>query len=381
MSLHEAVGSYVRARADRIQEADARRLLDRAPAGRAARFLRRPGVNATTALVLVLLLTLGAVAVQLRWRWVGTDVPVAAQLPDEVIDLVDRDAKQLTPFRLRDHRVLPPQPSGIAAKDSQLAGRVVQVFPDAYVPRDLLASHDGRSLYAIRYRMDNSSGYTRFVMDKLYFIDLQSGNIQAELPLNVIADEPSGGAMALSPDGRTLYVNQMTGLALFDTQSFSLRAVVAFDPTAASPRASRPWWSFLMLSAEAKGVLGTPGIAADPRGRWVAALGSPPAPKAGVIGAGLPLQKGIWLVDVQRTPHLAWQLHPKQDFRALAASLDGSAVYALEGSVEQHILVIDSASGKDLGKFLVCSVKLYFSNSCSDRQGFAGVRPASAIAP
>jgi hypothetical protein len=450
--LHEAIRSYVHERTRRVGESEASQLVQRAAdAWPRERRFRRHVLNATAALVLVFLLIVGAVAIQLRSHWFSTDtpLPVGAQLPDEVIDLV---GTQLTPFRVRDHRLLSSQPGMIVAAGSQLkiaslplcastimrvvdpatrqdrrpavtlpgcyealgarllvlpdgtvllrryqfdglrtldlgavrydssAGRIVQAYPELTGPLDLLPSRDGRWLYAIHYRLDNSGSYTRFVMEKLYRVDLQSGSIKAELPLNVIADEPSGGAMALSPDGRTLYLNQMTGLAIFDTQNFSRRSVIAFESSAASPRGSRPWWSRLLLSAEAKGLLGAPGIAADPRGRWVAALGSPEAPKIGVIGAGPGLMKGIWLVGVQGTPHVLRQVHPKESLRAVAASLDGSVLYALEGSGAESLLIIEAASGRDLGKFVICPDKLYASTSCRDFEGFAGVRAGDAIA-
>ncbi len=444
--LPEAIRSYVRERASRVGETEASQLVQRAagtsPEGRP---LRRHMLNATTALVLVFLLTVGAVAFQLRSHWISTETPppAGAQLPDEVIDLLG--SQNLTPFRVRDHRLLPAQPSWMVARDSQLkiaslpgcgstivrvvdpateqdrrsavslpgcygahglrplvlpdgtvllrhselqgpriqdlgavrydwtAGRVVQAFPELTMQVDLLASRDGRWLYGIHYRLDNSGSYTRFVMEKLYFVDLERGNIKATLPLSVIADEPSGGAMALSPDGRTLYLNQMTGLAMYDTQNFSLRGVVAFESSAASPRGSRPWWSRILLSVEAKGVLGAPGIAADPRGRWVAALGAPAPPDVGA-GKELGLPKGIWVVDVQGAPRVSKHLHVKDSFLALAASLHGSLLYAFQETGSGYVLAVDPASGKDMGRFWFCAT------ACGDFRGFAGVRPADAIA-
>jgi len=433
--LQQAIRRYVGERAGGVGEPEANQVLRRAAARwRRGRSMRRQVLNATAALSLVLLLTVGVVAIQLRSTQTSPP-PAGAQLPDEVVDFVG-SADQLTPFRVREHRLLPPQPSLVVANDSQLkiayrvqssnvgawpscvnttirvtdpstgqelrpavtlpgcydrypvpdfvrydwgADLIVQASKEVMAPVDLLASRDGRWLYAIPYRKDtdSSSGYTRYAMEKLYFVDLQSNSIKAALPLKAILDEPTVGSMVLSPDGRTLYLNQTTGLAIFDTQNFSLRSVLRFESSAAAPQGSGPWWPHILLSAEAKGILGAPGIAADPRGRWLAALGSPEDPKIGVTGAASGLLKGIWLVDLQGTPHVLQQLHPKENFRAEAASLDGSLLYALEGNVSESLLVIDAASGRDLGKFGVCTVKLYLSTSCRDFQGIAGVRPAS----
>jgi hypothetical protein len=119
------------------------------------------------------------------------------------------------------------------------------------------------------------------------------------------------------------------------------------------------------VTAESKELPGK-SIAIDPRGRWVAVLGAP-SPRS-PFGPG----DGIWLVSTTGPPHVVARVHAHDGFRAIASSLDGSAVYLLEvAGGGRYLLVLDPLTGKDLNDVLVCT-----GTSCQGFDGIAGVLPA-----
>jgi hypothetical protein len=118
----------------------------------------------------------------------------------------------------------------------------------------------------------------------------------------------------------------------------------------------------MLVTAEAKELPGK-SIAIDPKGLWVAVLGAPSARNP--FGPA----DGIWLVSTVGTPHIVAHVHAHDGFRAIASSLDGSAVYLLEvAGGGRYLLVLDPLTGKDLNDVLVCT-----GTSCQGFDGIAGV--------
>jgi DNA-binding beta-propeller fold protein YncE len=207
--------------------------------------------------------------------------------------------------------------------------RTVRVYPDLTLPSDSLLSRDGRWLYTLEYGDGAELTYT----------DLDTGKRVARFHLGV---ENFGFArtMALSPDGQTLYVNiNFGGVATFDALKPAEGPRLIFE----GMTASQVTWPFsLVIDTEAKSTFGTD-IVVDPQGRWVALLA-----EADVRS------RGIWIVNAKGVPRVSRNVHPRDSFRSLAASLDGSALYALEAAESgRYLLVLDPNTGKDLKEFTV----------------------------
>jgi DNA-binding beta-propeller fold protein YncE len=228
------------------------------------------------------------------------------------------------------------------------AGRIVRTYPDVSMGSVTgLVSRDGTLLYTL-------APYSQFA--GLQITNLTTGATVARASVEVAQVGLNAGGIALSPDGRTVYVNEGVRLSTFDARTGKAGPVLDFKETNSSPTALLPGWLTSLLpsiNADAKeGFEPGHGIAIDPNGRWIAAL-----------GIDAPAIQGIWVFDTSGRLlrhidlHVAW--------RGIAASLDGSVLYGLETEAQQgSIDVIDPKTGQ-LRKL----VKPQFS----DILGIAGV--------
>jgi hypothetical protein len=215
-------------------------------------------------------------------------------------------------------------------------GRVVKSYPDAsLVSGGGLVSRDGKVLYSMNAFVDNPT---------LDMIDLGSGTRIAHIPVQVFGQ--NGGGMALSPDGHTLYVNEGIWLRTFDAHTGKAGPVLDFKGPKAGPVAQLPGWlqSWLPSSIDAaakEGIEPGHGVAVDPNGQWVAAL-----------GINQPSYQGLWLFDTSGSIRLARHIDVTIDsagggFRGVAFSADGSVCYALRVQARAAILdIIDPQTGR-----------------------------------
>jgi hypothetical protein len=210
-------------------------------------------------------------------------------------------------------------------------GQIVRVYPDLSFTPESLLSRDGRRLYTLEYGRGCCPSWS----GGLTFTDLETGNRVTQFQVD-FEDFGFLRAMALSPDGRTLYINiKNGGVATFDTVKGTAGPQLHFEVPVA-----RTWFPFV-VQADAKEALGS-SIAVDPKGRWVAVL---------AVDSRL---SGIWIVSAGNEPRVLKHLHPQDTYRALASSLDGSALYALEvAGAGRYLLLLDPNTGRDLTEFTV----------------------------
>jgi hypothetical protein len=421
MKLDDRLRGYVAGRADQISENDADVLVSRALARRTPRWTRH-GRNAAAAVALSLVLIAGGIVLetQLLGRHSAT-VPSAGPLPavpNEIVNLdnVSQGADVVTPFRLKDQKVLDPRPRWIVAPGTGLmitsgglcdlttihvvdlsspphdlrhpvsfpgcyftptiipnstlvlldhqvqtqqqnqdlgtvaydwsAGRIVRNYtsvPAAYLVS--LASSDGRLLYTL-------DGYGA----ELAITDLTTDTSVAYVSAPITQVGLNAGGMALSPDGRTLYINEGTGLRTFDARTGKVGPILGFKDQRTSPTAELPGWLTSLLpsiNVDAKeGLEPGHGIAVDPKGRWVAAL-----------GIDAPAIQGIWVFDT--SGRLVRHIDLQVAWRGIAASIDGSVLYGLETEAQQgSIDLIDPHTGQ---------IRKLVKPQFSDILGIAGV--------
>lgn len=443
--LNQSLRSYVAGRADLISENESdllvtRSLVRREPRGR----LARHGLHAAAAIVLSLLLIASGIAVeaQLHGLRFGTPTPSAGPLPtipNEIVNLdnVQQGSDIVTPFRLKDRKLLDPRPRWIVAPGTAImimsgglcdltvihvvdlgsppqdarqpvslrdcytmptiipnstlvllghrvnsadqktardmgtviydwsAGRVVRNYPDVSMRFiNGLVSSDGTFLYTL-------DPYSQLA--RLQITNLTTGAIVARPGVEVPEGGLNAGGIALSPDGRTVYVNEGVRLSTFDARTGVAGPVVEFKETrktsawpAAAPGNVAGWLMSLLpsTSAEAKErVEPGHGLAVDPRGRWVAA-----------IGVDDPTSEGIWVFDTSGSIRLARHVNvvfraSRGGWRGIAASLDGSVLYALETEPQQGAIdVIDPHTGQ---------MRKLVKPQFSDILGIAGVESNS----
>ena len=248
------------------------------------------------------------------------------------------------------------------------AGRVVQSYPIA-LPSDVVLAPDKEHVYALTVSVSRvvdcgDANCPSIVHDTIDMLNLRSATITAHFDAgsHTRFDFGAGHRVALSADGQSLYVNEPSELLIFDTRAPGPATVVPLNGPQAMQ--SRPWPSLLM-TAEAKGFAGQ-SIAVDPRGRWVAVLGT--TSERTLFGP----PNGIWIVSTTGPPRIVGHVHAHDGFYAIASSLDGRVIYLLEvGGGGRYLLVIDPVTGKDLDDVLVCT-----STSCQGFYGIAGVTPA-----
>lgn len=434
--LDQDLRRYAAARADRISENESDLIVTLALARRIPRSgWTRLGRNAAAAVALSLLLIGGGVVLeaQLLSRH-STTTPSTGPLPtipDEIVNLdnVSQGSDIVTPFRLRDRKVLDPRPRLIVAP-----GRAVMItsgglcdltvihvvdlgsppqdtrepvsLHDCYntptiIPNSTLVLLDHvlrinnrfQDLGTVSY--DWSAGrvvrtyptvlamfvgglvsnhsrllYTISADDQLDITDLTTGASVAHLMVPITHVALNSGGMQLSADGRTLYVNEGTSLRTFDARTGTAGAVIDFQEPASKATSAWPAsspgrladWLMSLLptrSAHAKeGLEPGHGIAVDPKGRWVAA-----------IGVDDRSHEGIWVFDTSGSFRLLSHIGPNVAWRGIAASLDGTVLYGLEIEAQQGAIdVIDPHTGH-----LRRLVKPQFS----DILGIAGVEANS----
>jgi len=413
--LDEQLKRYVARRADGVSPSDADLLVTRALGHPRSRWTRH-GRNVAAAVALSLLLIAGGIVLegQLLGRRTGAPPPSAGPLPavpNEIVSLdnVSQAGEFVTPFRLRDAKILPPayrwvlpqrralvleisgecssvavhvvdqatgrdvqppvtlpdcygnpvilpgaqvllahehingqqaQDLGIVAYDWS-SGRVVRNYPDVSMSVvGGLVSADAKLLYTI-----NATDGRSAVLD---ITDLTSGARVAHLTVPIVAVGLNAGGIALSPDGRTLYLNEGIRLRTFDAHTGKPGVVLDFEEARPSPAAWLPSWLRPWppsITAEAKeGFEAGHGIAVDPTGRWVAA-----------ISIDDPSVAGVWIFDMSGSGRLARHIPApsrsrQAGFHGVAFSRDGSVLYALYVEPQQGAIdVIDPATGRFRG--------------------------------
>ena len=433
--LEEALRRYVARRADGISPSDADLLVTRALARPAsmARWTRH-GRNVVVAVALSVLLIAGGIVLegQLIARRTGVPPPGAGPLPTVPNEIVNLDNESqagafVTPFRLKDGKILPPayrwmlpqgraliletssfcstvtihvvdqstgrdvRPSvtlpdcygnpvvlpgtrvllahehvidqqsqnlGVVSYDWS-SGRVVRNYPDVSMGvSGGLLSGDAALLYTI-----NPDGDTSAVLD---ITDLTSGARVADLNVPIMQVGLNAGGIALSPDGRTLYLNEGIRLRTFDARTGKAGVVLDFEKARPSSAAWLPGWLWPWppsITADAKeGFEAGHGIAVDPTGRWVAA-----------ISIDDPSVEGIWLFDttgsIHVTRHISVPSRSRQaSFRGVAFSRDGSVLYALHIEAQQGAIDVIAP---ETGRFRALA-----NSRFSDLLGIARVDPA-----
>jgi DNA-binding beta-propeller fold protein YncE len=371
----------------------------------------RHSLNAAAAVVLSLALIAGGIVLETQLHALRFGAPAPSHgllpsIPNEILELdnVSQGIELVTPFRLQDSKILPPRyrwtlpqnralvvdnagscsttvirvidqashqdalapvtlpdcysmpvllpgtqvllahrhndgpqslDLGIVAYDWS-RGRVVRDYPDVSMGfASGLASSDGTLLYTLDQNSQTPG---------LEITNLKTGAIMAHPAVDVAQVGLNAGGIALSPDGKTVYVNEGTRIGTFDARTGVAGPVFDFKETRTSPIAALPGWLTSLLpsiGAEAKEDLDPGhGLAVDPRGHWVAAL-----------GIDEPTVQGIWVFDTSGSMrlirHIDVPLSLNAGWRGIAASLDGTVLYALEAEAQQgSIDVIDPHTGQ-----------------------------------
>jgi hypothetical protein len=427
--LEGELQAYMANRAQGVSEQDAELLVARAVSRSSS--LPRHGRNATLALALSLVLIVGAVFLtQLRSPRPNGNLTSSGPLPavpNEVVNLDDASTSfdLVTPFRLRDQKLLPGRPrlilptgaglvidpdsscsnttirvvdaaapshnlrpavtltecyispvlvpgttlvllshgqnSGQAMHDlgtvsyDWAAGRITRTYPGLSTVNTGLISSDGTLLYTI----DLETGV-------LHITNLTTGARVADMASGLQSVGLNAGGMALTPDGRTLYLNEGIRIRAFDAHTGQAGAVIEFGshPTSTS---SLPAWLDAWLggvTAEAKeGLEAGHGIAIDPKGRLLAAISIDDRSIA-----------GIWIFDIsgpiREVRHIpAPSASRTAGFRGVAFSRDGTVLYALSIEAQRGAIdVIDPESGR---------MRALANARFSDLLGIAGVEAAN----
>jgi DNA-binding beta-propeller fold protein YncE len=256
------------------------------------------------------------------------------------------------------------------------AGRIVQFYPGLDSTADVVVSPDARRLYVLH--ADGAAVFIEcaeppcgtVVRDRVRAIDVQTGTTVMEFDGASRFIAPAGGGpsrVALSGDGRTLYLNESAELLIFSTLVAGPAQVVRLNPDhpLTSFGSAGPGW---VMDAAAK-EWGGPGVAADPSGRWVVSLGRAYQAERLIDNER---DLGFWVVNLQDHPRVVGYFHRSDGFRAVAASSDGRVIYLLEESGRgRYLLMVDPATGKDLGELLLCT-----STACDGFDAIIGVTPA-----
>jgi hypothetical protein len=192
-----------------------------------------------------------------------------------------------------------------------------------------LVSADGSLLYTLDAFSDSPT---------LDIIDLTSGARLAHAAIPLVQVGLNPGGLALSIDGKTLYVNKGDSIATFDARTGSPGPVLMFKDSKSGSTSLLPGW-LAPIDADAKeGLEVGHGIAVDPLGRWVAAL-----------GAANPETEGAWLFSLKGTPHLVRRIDQIGGLGGIAFSRDGSVLYAIER--QSYLVVIDPQTGQKIKEF------------------------------
>ena len=192
-----------------------------------------------------------------------------------------------------------------------------------------LVSPDGSLLYTLDAFSDSPA---------LDIIDLTTGARLAHTAIPLVPVGLNPGGIALSIDGKTLYVNQGDSIATFDARTGSPGPVLMFKDSKPGSTSLLPGW-LAPIDADAKeGLEVGHGIAVDPQGRWVAAL-----------GADNPETEGAWLFSLKGTPHLVRRIDQIGGLGGIAFSRDGSVLYGVER--QSYLVVINPQTGQKIKEF------------------------------
>jgi hypothetical protein len=209
------------------------------------------------------------------------------------------------------------------------AGRIIKQYPNLALPRDGgLVSRDGKILYSL----DTFSGDTF-----LDFIDLASGAPLAHIPIVLPDSGFASGGLALSTDRKTLFVNEGYQLGGFDALSGAAGPAVSFSEGKIAAHSAPPSWLPSLTEAEANDGDAGHGIAVDPKGRWVAA-----------VGYNDIQLRGIWLIGASGRLPVLRRFYQSGALRDLAFSLDGSVLYAIDAG---SLLIFDPETGREIKRF------------------------------
>jgi hypothetical protein len=217
------------------------------------------------------------------------------------------------------------------------AGSIVKRYANLALPPDGgLVSKDGKILYSL----DTFSGDTF-----LDFTDLASGASLAHISI-VLPDGGAGsGGLALSTDRKTLFLNEGYQLASFDLVSGAAGPAVPFSDGKTVARSSLPSWLPSMTEVEASDGDAGHGIAVDPKGRWVAA-----------VGFNDIQLRGIWITGASGRLPVLRHFYQSGQLSDLSFSLDGSVLYAIDAG---SLLVFEPKTGREIKRFQSPTIGVY----------------------
>jgi RNA polymerase sigma-70 factor (ECF subfamily) len=217
------------------------------------------------------------------------------------------------------------------------AGSIVKRYANlALAPDGGLVSKDGKILYSL----DTFSGDTF-----LDFTDLASGASLAHISI-VLPDAGAGsGGLALSADRKTLFLNEGYQLAGFDPVSGASGPAVPFSDGKTAARSSLPSWLPSMTEVEASDGDAGHGIAVDPKGRWVAA-----------VGYNDIQLRGIWITGASGRLPVLRRFYQSGALSDIAFSLDGSVLYAIDAG---SLLVFEPQTGREIKRFQSPTIGVY----------------------
>jgi hypothetical protein len=258
-----------------------------------------------------------------------------------------------TPIVLHGTSVLPSRHGFVNGNQNQFrdagevmydwsGGRITKTYPGLSIGFvGGLPSPDGSLVYTLNPFAGSPA---------LDITDLVSGARVAHVPVILMAVGLNPGGLGLSTDGGTLFVNLGDQLATFDARTGGVGPVVPFKDAKPGSTSVLPAW-LGSIDADAKeGFEPNHGIAIDPKGRWVAALGS-----------GDPTVDGIWIFSASGPMHVVHHIRVGAGFQGVAFSLDGSVLYALEGST--YVDLFDPQTGQQIKQY----------NTRGDFLGIAGL--------
>jgi sugar lactone lactonase YvrE len=213
------------------------------------------------------------------------------------------------------------------------AGRTVNHYPNLALPPDGgLVSSDGKILYLLDIFSGDRSRSTF-----LDFTDLVSGAVLAHIAIVLPDSGAVSGGLALSTDRKTLLVNEGYQLASFGPVSGAAGPAAAFSDGKTAARSSLPSWLPSMTEVEANDGDAGHGIAVDPKGRWVAA-----------VGYNDIQLRGIWITGASGRLPVLRHFYPSGALSDLAFSLDGSVLYAIDAG---GVVVFDPETGREIKQF------------------------------
>ena len=212
-------------------------------------------------------------------------------------------------------------------------GRTVNRYPNLALPPDGgLVSSDGKILYLLDiFSGDRSRGT---ILD---FTDLASGAVLAHIPIVLPDSGAISGGLALSTDRKTLFVNEGYQLASFNPFSGAPGPAVPFSDGKTAARSSLPSWLPSMTEVEASDGDARHGIAVDPKGRWVAA-----------VGYNDVQLRGIWITGASGRLPVLRRFYRSGALSDIAFSLDGSVLYAIDAG---GLVVFDPETGREIKQF------------------------------